>query len=145
MCKLFFGTQALPKNRGHVLTPDFGTVKNLFKMDSNGEVIFMKEFRIVDMNIFEVWVIAVRFHLEGRNYAQSTKILCSEYSLADKAPNTTLNRKMIYTGCLRLIETIDFDIKIVPIQVSMQKLEPWEYSPVRGKNWRAPPDTLSDG
>ena len=83
MCKLFFGTQALPKNRGHVLTPDFGTVKNLFKMTSNGEVIYMKEFRIIDMNIFEVWVIVVRFHLVGRNYAQSTKILYSEYSLAD--------------------------------------------------------------
>ena len=66
-----------------MLTPDFGTIKNLFKMDSNGEVIFMKEFRIIDMNIFEVWIIAVRFHLEGRNYTQSTKILYSEYSLAD--------------------------------------------------------------
>ena len=66
-----------------MLTPNFGTVKNLFKMASNGEVIFMKEFRIVDMNIFDVWVIAVRFNLEGRNYAQSTKILYSEYSLAD--------------------------------------------------------------
>ena len=66
-----------------MLTPDFGTVKNLFKMTSNGEVIYMKKFRILDMNIFEVWVIAVRFHLEGRNYAQSTKILYSEYSLAD--------------------------------------------------------------
>ena len=58
-----------------MLTPDFGTVKNLIKMASNGEVIYMKEFRIIDMNIFEIWVIAVRFHLEGRNYAQSTKIL----------------------------------------------------------------------
>ena len=66
-----------------MLTPDIGTVNNLFKIASNGEVIFMKEFRIIDMNIFEVWVIAVRFHLEGRNYAQSTKILYSEYSLAD--------------------------------------------------------------
>ena len=66
-----------------MLTPDFGTVKKSINMASNGEVIFMKEFRIVDMNIFEVWVIAVRFHLEGRNYAQSTKILYSEYSLAD--------------------------------------------------------------
>ena len=83
MSKLFFGTQALPKNRGHVLAPDFGTVNNLFKMASNGEVIFMKEFRIVDINIFEVWVIAVRFHLKGRNYAQSTKILYSEYSWPD--------------------------------------------------------------
>ena len=66
-----------------LLTPDFGTVKNLFKMASNGEVIYMKEFRTVDMNMFEVLVIAVRFHLEGRNYAQSTKIVYSEYSLAD--------------------------------------------------------------
>ena len=66
-----------------MLTPDFGTIKNLFKMASNGEVIYMKEFCIVDMNIFEVWVIAIRFHLEGRNYAQSTKILYSEYSLAN--------------------------------------------------------------
>ena len=65
------------------MTPDFGTVKNLFKMASNGEVIYMKEFHIVDMNIFEVWVIAVRLHLEGVNYAQSTKILYSEYSFAD--------------------------------------------------------------
>ena len=52
-------------------------------MDSNGEVIYMKEFRVIDMNIFEIWVIAVRFYLEGRNYAQSTKILYSQYSLAD--------------------------------------------------------------
>ena len=66
-----------------MLTPDFGTVNNLINMASNGKVIYMKEFRIVDMNIFEVWVIAVRFHLEGRNYAQSTNILYSEYSLVD--------------------------------------------------------------
>ena len=33
-----------------MLTPDFGMVNNLFKMASNGEVIFMKEFHIVDMN-----------------------------------------------------------------------------------------------
>ena len=66
-----------------MLTPYFGTVKNLFKMASNGEVIYMKEFPIIDMNIIEVLVITFRFHLEGRNYAQSTKILYSEYSLAD--------------------------------------------------------------
>ena len=65
------------------MTLDFGTVKNLFKMALNGEVIYMEEFRIIDMNIIEVWVITVRFHLEGRNYAQNTKILYSEYSLAD--------------------------------------------------------------
>ena len=56
---------------------------NDYLMDSNGEVIYMKDLRIIDMNIFEIWVITVRFHLEGRNYAQSTKILYSKYSLAD--------------------------------------------------------------
>ena len=66
-----------------MLTPDFGTVKNLIKMASNGEVIYMKIFRIVDMNIFEVWAIAIRSHLKGRNYAQSTKILYSEYCSAN--------------------------------------------------------------
>ena len=58
-----------PVMRARVLTPDFGTVNNLFKMALNGEVIYMKEFRIVDMNVFEVWAITVRFHLEGQNYA----------------------------------------------------------------------------
>ena len=81
--QVIFRHTSFVEKQGHELTPDFGTVNNLFKMASNGEVIFMKEFRIVDMNIFEVWVITVRFHLEGRNYAQSTKISYSEYSLAD--------------------------------------------------------------
>ena len=105
----------------------------------------MKEFRIIDMNIFEIWVIAVRFHLEGRNYAQSTKILYSEYSLADYAPKTTLNGKMIYTGCLRLVKTIDFDIKVVQIRVRMQKLEQSECSPVTRRDVARPTTHMSDG
>ena len=121
-----------------MLTPDFGTVKNLFKMASNGEVIFMKEFRIVDMNIFEVWVIAVRFHLEGRNYVQSTEVLYSEHCSADYASNMVPYGIIIYTNCLRLVETIDFDIKIIPIRVRMQKLEPSEYSPVRRQKLARP-------
>ena len=56
-----------------MLTPNFGMVKNLIKMPSNGEVIYMIFFRIIDMNIVEIWAIAIRSHLEGRNYAQSTK------------------------------------------------------------------------
>ena len=50
-----------------MLTPDFGTVKNLINMSSNEEVIYIKKFRVVDINIFEVWVIAIRSHLEGRS------------------------------------------------------------------------------
>ena len=81
--QVIFRHTSFAKNRGHVLTPDFSKVKNLIDMVSNGEVIYMKEFRIADMNIFEVWAIAAWFHLEGWNYARSTKILYSEYSLAD--------------------------------------------------------------
>ena len=81
--KLFFGMLASPKNRGHLLTPYFGTKENISNMDSKEEVLYTKIFCSVDMNIFEVWAITVRSHLEGRNYAQSTKVLYSEYSLAD--------------------------------------------------------------
>ena len=82
-CKLFFGTQVLPKTEGQVLIPDFGTVKNLTNMVSNGEVIYIKKNCIMDMNIFEVWAITIRPHLKGRNYAQGIKILNSEYCWAN--------------------------------------------------------------
>ena len=82
----------------------------------------MKKFRIIDMNIFEVWVIATRSKLEGRNCDQSTKILYSEYYSADYASKTASYEKMIHTDCLRLVESVDFDIKIVSIQDRMQKL-----------------------
>ena len=65
--KLFFGIQVLPKNRGHVLTLVFGMAMNIYKMASNEEVFYMKKFGIVDMNIFEVWVVAIRFRLLGRS------------------------------------------------------------------------------
>ena len=99
------------------MTPDFGTVKNLFKMASNGEVFYMKKFRIVDTNIFEVWAIAIRSHLEGRSCVRNTEILYSEHYSAHYAPKTASYGKMIYMDCLRLVETIDFDIRIIPIRV----------------------------
>ena len=83
----------------------------------------MKKFRIIDVNVFEVWVIAIRSHLEGRSCAQSIKILYSEYYLADYASKTASYEKMIYTDCLCLVESVDFDIKIVSIRDRMQKLQ----------------------
>lgn len=130
-CKLFFGTQVLPKTGGHVLTLDFGTVNNLINMASNGEVIYIKKFHIVDMNIFEVWAIAIRSHLEGRSCVRNTEIFYSEHYSAHYAPKTASYGKMIYTNCLCLVETIDVDIKVVPIRVCMQKLEPSECSSVK--------------
>ena len=47
------------KTGGHVLTPDFDKVNNLIKMASNEEMIYIKKFRIVDVNIFEVWTITI--------------------------------------------------------------------------------------
>ena len=81
---IFVGLQTnILKSSCESVDTSFWHGRNIIKMASNGEVIYMKEFRIIDMNIFEIWVIAVRFHLEVRNYAQSTKILYSKYSLAD--------------------------------------------------------------
>ena len=48
---------------------------------------------------------------------------------------------MIYMNCLRLVETIDFDIKIVSIRGHMQKLEPAQRDPPMSKIWRPEPDT----
>ena len=121
-----------------MLTPDFGTVKNLIKMASNGEVIYIKKFRIVDMNIFEVWAIAIRSHLEGRSCVRNTEILYSEHYSAHYASKTASYGKMIYMYCLRLVETIDFDIKIISIRGRMQKLEPSEYNPVRRQKLARP-------
>mgnify|MGYP005825027879 CR=1 FL=1 len=68
-----------------MLTPNFGMVKNLIKMASNGEVVYVKKFRIVDMNIFEIWVIAIRSHLEGGSCVRNTEISYPEHSLSDYA------------------------------------------------------------
>jgi hypothetical protein len=95
-------------------------VKNIIKKASNGKVFKVRKFRIVERRNFDIWAIAIRSHLEGRSCARSTKILYSEYCLADYAPKTASYEKMFYMDCLRLVETIDFDIKIVSIRVRMQ-------------------------
>ena len=40
-----------------------------------------------------------------------------------------------------LVETIDFDIKIVSIRGRMQKLEPVQRDPTASKIWRPEPNT----
>ena len=93
-----------------MLTPDFGTTKNLIKMASNGEVLKVRKFRIVKRRNFDVWAVAIRSHLEGRNYVRNTEILYSEHYSADYAPKMTPYETFFYTNCLRLVEMIDFDI-----------------------------------
>ena len=52
---------------------------------------------------------------------------------------------MIYTGYLRLIEAIDFDIKIPQIRVRMQKLEQSECSLVTRRDVARPTTHMCDG
>ena len=56
----------------------FGMTITLYKMTSNGEVLYMKKLGVVDINIFLVRAIAIRFHLKGRNYIRSNKIKTTE-------------------------------------------------------------------
>ena len=42
---------------------------------------------------------------------------------------------------VRLVETIDFDIKTVQIRGRKQKLEPTQHGPSVSKIWRSEPDT----
>jgi len=46
-----------------VLTPDFGMVKNIIKKASNGKVLKVRKFRIVERKNFDIWAIAIRAHL----------------------------------------------------------------------------------
>ena len=81
------------------LTPVFGMEKIVIKMALNERVPNMKTFRMVKMNIFDVWVITIRSHLAGRRCARSAKIWHLEYCLTDYS--TWI--------CLRLVEAIDFE------------------------------------
>ena len=86
------------------------------------------------MNIFEVWAITIWSHLEGRSCVRNTEILYSEHYSAHYTPKNASYGKMIYMDCLRLVETIDFDIKIISIRDHMQKLEPAQRDPPVSKN-----------
>ena len=44
--------------------------------------------------------------------------------MAENPINMSSYGKMINTNCLRLVETVDFDIKIILIRGRMQKLQP---------------------
>ena len=45
------------------MTPDFGMVKNIIKKASNGKVLKVRKFRIVERRNFDIWAIAIRAHL----------------------------------------------------------------------------------
>ena len=55
------------------------------------------------------------------------------------------DKKTFNIKVVRLVETIDFDINIVPIQVRMQKLELSECSPVMRRDVARPTRHMSDG
>jgi hypothetical protein len=52
-----------PEHSKELLTPDFGMVKNIIKKASNGKVIKVRKFRIVERRNFNIWAIAIRSHL----------------------------------------------------------------------------------
>ena len=58
----------------------------------------------------------------------------SECFLVKYASRTISDEGMLYMNCLRLVESVDFDIKIISIRVRMQKLELSGCSPVKRRN-----------
>ena len=57
--------------------------------------------------------------------------------------NMASNGESFNMKVVRLVEAIDFDITIVPIQGRMQKLEPAQRDPSVSKIWRPEPDTYA--
>ena len=72
--KLFSGTQALPENRGHVLTIVFGLQVDILKMISNDKMLNIKVVRLVETSNFAFWVIAIRASLQNQElkYCKNT-------------------------------------------------------------------------
>ena len=65
-------------------------------MVSNGEVIYKKKLCIGDMNIFEVWAIAIRSNLEGRSCVRNTEILYPEHYYSKKHYLVTATRHICW-------------------------------------------------
>ena len=78
-----------------MLTPVFGMAVNAYKMASNEEVSNMRNLFGVNMNIFEVWVVVIRFHLEGRNYVRSDKVLAFGALFCQLGPQDILKWKSV--------------------------------------------------
>ena len=117
-----------------VLTQVFCMDENSVKKASNGKVFNMKKFCIMKMTNFDVWVITIRPHLRSGNCVQSSKILCSGHCLTGYAPKMASYENMFYMNHHRLVESVDFDIKLIPIRVHMQMLEATLCKPVLGEN-----------
>lgn len=76
----------------------------------------VKNVHMVKMNNFGVWVNVIPSHLRGRrNCARIAKIMYSKYCSADYATKTTSNEEAFYTKSVRLVEAIDFGIRIILI------------------------------
>ena len=133
------------RHRPPLLTPDFGTKQNTIKKASNGKVLKVRKFCVVERRNFEVWAIAIRSHLESRNCVQNTGILYTEHYSADYAFKMISYEKYFYMNCLCLVESVDFHIKIVSNRVRMQKLELFECSPIKRRNMARPIRHMSDG
>jgi hypothetical protein len=105
-----------------VLTPDFGTVQNAVNMGSNRKVFYMRKFILPSET-------TLMFRPSPFGIISRAKITlglscrCSECFLVDYAPRTTSDEGMLYMDCLRLVESVDFDIKIVQIRGRMQPVE----------------------
>ena len=133
-CKLFFGMQALPKNRGACVDTWFWHNAECNGDGLKWQNILNEKFHIAEWNNFDVWTIIIRHHIKDQNYTQIVMFRCSECFLVKYASRTISDEGMLYMNCLRLVESVDFDIKIISIRVRMQKLELSGCSPVKRRN-----------
>ena len=144
-CKLFFGIQALPKNRGACVDTWFWHNTECNRDDLKWQDILHEKLHIAEWNNFDVWTIIIRYHIKDQNYTQIVMFRCFECILVDYAFKTISDEGMLYMNCLRLVESVDFHIEIISNRVCMQKLELFECSPVKRRNMARPIRHMSDG
>ena len=88
------------------------------------------------MNNFVVEAIVIRFHLKGRNYVWSNKILAFEVLFCQLGLQEILKWRNV-------LHEAAFGFWIISIWVCIQKLEPSQYIPVKEENWCPEPDTYT--
>ena len=92
-----------------MLTPDFGTMQNAVKMDSNEKVFYTRKFILPSETtlMFRPSPFGI---ISRAKLNLDCHVRCSECFLVDYASKTTSDEGMLYMDCLRLVEPIDFDI-----------------------------------
>ena len=122
-CKLFFGTQVLPKNRGACVDTRFWHDAKCNKDGLKWKGFWHK--KVLHCRVEQLWYLGQHHptSYQGLKLFSKCQDGYSKWYLADYALKMISYEKTFYMNWLRLVESVDFHIKIVQIRGRMQPAE----------------------